>query len=132
MAGKIKNLDDLKQIKEKTQKKLQTRHETGTKIIIGMGTCGIAAGARDTMKALLQELEKNDIEANVSTVGCIGMCANEPLLDIMQNGVRVTYGKITKDKVPTLVREHLRKGNIVQDWVVGKVVHDQFNCPPSS
>lgn len=124
MASKIKSLEDLRQIKENAQKALQVRQETSTKIIVGMGTCGIAAGARETMKALLQELEANNIEVNVSTVGCIGMCVNEPLLDVMQKGVRVTYGKVTKDKVPTIVREHLLKGNIVTEWVVGKVSQD--------
>lgn len=120
MSEKIKTLEDLRRIKEEAQKSMRVRQHTGTKIIVGMGTCGIAAGARAVMKAILGELEKNKIEANVSTVGCIGMCAQEPLVDIEQGGVRVTYGKVTPEKVPTIISEHLIKGKIVDAWVVGK------------
>lgn len=121
MADKLKSLEDLRRIKEQTQKTMQVRHETNTKIIVGMGTCGIAAGAREVMKAILKELEAKEIEANVSTVGCIGICAQEPLVDILQGGVRVTYGKVTPDKVPTIISEHLLKGKVVNEWVIGKV-----------
>ena len=121
MPGKIKSLDDLRRIKEESQKNIRVRQDTGTRIIVGMGTCGIAAGARETMKEILNELEKNNIDANVSTVGCIGMCAQEPLVDIMQGGTRVTYGKVTKDRVARLITEHLLKGQIINEWVVGKV-----------
>lgn len=120
MSEKIKSLEDLRRIKEEAQKALRVRQDTGTKIIVGMGTCGIAAGARNVMKAILSELEKLEIDVNVSTVGCIGMCAQEPLVDIEQGGVRITYGKMTPEKVPTLISEHLIKGKIVEDWVVGK------------
>jgi NADP-reducing hydrogenase subunit HndB len=120
MADKIKTLEDLRRIKEEAQKAMRVRGDTETKIIVGMGTCGIAAGARAVMKALLAELEKNKIEVNVSTVGCIGMCAQEPLVDIEQGGVRVTYGKVTPEKIPTIIAEHLIKGRVVDEWVVGK------------
>lgn len=120
MAEKVKTLEDLRRIKEEAQKAIRVRQDTGTKIIVGMGTCGIAAGARSVMKAILSELEKNQIEANVSTVGCIGMCAQEPLVDIEQGGVRITYGKMTPEKVSTVITEHLIKGKIVNEWVLGK------------
>ncbi|MGQ9674271.1 MAG: (2Fe-2S) ferredoxin domain-containing protein [Chloroflexota bacterium] len=120
MPEKVKTLEDLRRIKEEAQKAIRVRQDTGTKIIVGMGTCGIAAGARAVMKAILDELEKNKIEANVSTVGCIGMCAQEPLVDIEQGGARVTYGKVTPEKVPVIISEHLLKGKIVNEWVVGK------------
>jgi NADP-reducing hydrogenase subunit HndB len=121
MSEKVKSLEDLKRIKEQAQKNLRVRQETGTKIIVGMGTCGIAAGAREVMKAILTELENAQIEANVSTVGCIGICSQEPLVDIEQGGIRVTYGKVTKEKVATILAEHLLKGNIINEWVVGRV-----------
>jgi len=120
MPDKVKTLEDLRRIKEEAQKAIRVRQDTGTKIIVGMGTCGIAAGARAVMKAILEELEKNKIEANVTTVGCIGMCAQEPLVDIEQGGARVTYGKVTPEKVPTIISEHLLKGKVVSEWVVGK------------
>ena len=83
---KLKSLDDLKKLREEAQRDIRVRLDTGTKITVGMGTCGIAAGARETMHAILEELRKRDIEAHVTTVGCIGMCAVEPLVDIEQAG----------------------------------------------
>ena len=119
---KIKSLDDLKHIREQARQEITTRTETGTTIIIGMGTCGIAAGARETMRAILEELHNRKIEAHVATVGCIGMCAREPLVDIEQAGKpRITYGNVTSDKVPRLIEEHLIKGNVVNEWVVGRL-----------
>ena len=119
---KLKSLEDLRRLREQAQDEIKTRIETGTTIIIGMGTCGIAAGARETMHAVLDELQKRDIDAHVTTVGCIGMCVNEPLVDIEQAGKpRVTYGRLTKDRVPRLIEEHLQKGLVIEEWVVGRV-----------
>lgn len=119
---RLKSLEDLRKLREQVQGEITTRVETGTTIIIGMGTCGIAAGARETMHAVIEELHKRDIEAHIKTVGCIGMCAREPLVDIEQAGQpRVTYGNVTADRVPHLIEEHLVNGRIVQDWVVGRL-----------
>ena len=119
---KIKSLEELKRIREEAQKDLRVRTATGTRIIIGMGTCGIAAGARDVMHAILKELERRDIEAQVETVGCIGMCAKEPLVDIEQAGKpRVTYANVTPDMVPRLIEEHLVHGRVVQEWALGRL-----------
>ncbi|HHX44905.1 MAG TPA: (2Fe-2S) ferredoxin domain-containing protein [Chloroflexi bacterium] len=119
---RLKSLDDLRKLREQVQSEITTRIETGTTIIIGMGTCGIAAGARETMHAIIEELRKRDIEAHIQTVGCIGMCAREPLVDIEQAGQpRITYGNITTERVPRLIEEHLVKGQIVEDWVVGRL-----------
>lgn len=119
---KIKSLEELKKIREDAQKDLKVRRDTGTRIIVGMGTCGIAAGARETMHAILDELEKLGIEANVETVGCVGQCVKEPLVDIEQAGhPRITYGNVMPDMVPRLLQEHLRNGKVVEEWVVGRV-----------
>jgi NADP-reducing hydrogenase subunit HndB len=118
----IKSLEELRKLRERVEKDISTRKDTGTTIIVGMGTCGIAAGARDTMHAILGELNKRDIEANVVTVGCIGMCAREPLVDIEQAGKpRITYGNVVPDMVSRLIEEHLVKGNVVEEWVVGRL-----------
>lgn len=119
---KLKSLEDLRKVREEAQQTLKVRLETGTRIIIGMGTCGIAAGARDVMHAILEELEKRKIEAHVETVGCIGMCASEPLVDIEQAGqARVTYGNIKPSMVPRLIEEHLINGRVVNEWAVGRL-----------
>jgi NADP-reducing hydrogenase subunit HndB len=119
---KLKSLDELRRLREQAQSEITTRVETGTTIVVGMGTCGIAAGARETMRAILDELNQRSIEAHVTTVGCIGMCVREPLVDIEQAGKpRVTYANITKDKVSRLIEEHLINGRVVDEWVVGRL-----------
>lgn len=119
---KLTSLDDLRRLREQVQREIHTRTDTGTTITIGMGTCGIAAGARETMQAILRELAERDIEAHVQTVGCIGMCSREPLVDIEQAGFpRVTYGNVSADRVARLIEEHLQKGNVVEEWVVGRL-----------
>ncbi|MBU0490751.1 MAG: (2Fe-2S) ferredoxin domain-containing protein [Chloroflexi bacterium] len=119
---KLKSLDDLKRVREEAQKDLKVRLDTGTTIIVGMGTCGIAAGARETMHAILEELQKREIDAHVTTVGCIGMCASEPLVDIEQAGTgRITYANVKATMVPRLIEEHLINGRVVDDLVLARV-----------
>ena len=119
---KLKSLDDLRRLRDKAQQDLVIRQQTTTKITVGMGTCGIAAGARETMQAILKELDQRDIDAHVTTVGCIGMCSKEPLVDIEQAGKpRITYANVHPDMVSRLIDEHLVKGNIVSEWVFGRV-----------
>ena len=119
---RIMTVDDFKKLREDAQRDIRIRSQTGTKIIIGMGTCGIAAGARETMRAILEELNRRKIDAHVTTVGCIGMCAFEPLVDIEQaGGSRITYGKIQPENVPRLIDEHLIQGRIIDDWVVARL-----------
>ncbi len=122
MVPRLKSIADLQQIREQAQHDLKIRTETGTKIIVGMGTCGIAVGARDTLHAILAELQKQGIDAHVTTVGCIGSCSKEPLVDIEQAGKpRVTYCNVHPDMVPRIIEEHLIRGHVVQEWVLGRL-----------
>jgi NADP-reducing hydrogenase subunit HndB len=119
---KLKSLDDLQALRQQLQKDIKARTDTATTVTVGMGTCGIAAGAREVMHAILDELENRGIDAHVTTVGCIGMCSKEPLVDIQQGDEpRVTYGNISPEMVPKLIEEHLVNGNVVDEWVVGRV-----------
>jgi NADP-reducing hydrogenase subunit HndB len=119
---KLKSIAELQKIREEAQKDLKVRTETGTKVIVGMGTCGIAAGARETMHTILEELNRRKIDAHVTTVGCIGMCSKEPLVDIEQAGQpRITYCNVHPEMVPRLIEEHLVRGNVVQEWAMGRV-----------
>ena len=119
---KLKSLEELRALRENLQRDIKVRSETSTTITVGMGTCGIAAGAREVMHAILAELEERSIDAHVTTVGCIGMCSKEPLVDIQQGDEpRVTYGNITPAMVPRIVEEHLIGGEVVDEWVVGRV-----------
>jgi NADP-reducing hydrogenase subunit HndB len=120
--ARLKNIEELKKIRAEAQKDLLIRTQTGTRIIVGMGTCGIAAGARDVMQAILKELDARKIDAHVETVGCVGMCAKEPLVDIEQAGKsRIRYANIAPENVPRLIDEHLVKGNVIQEWAIGRL-----------
>jgi NADP-reducing hydrogenase subunit HndB len=115
---KLKDLEELRRLRAEFQKDVRFRLDVGTTITVGMGTCGISAGAREVMHAILQELEKRDLNAHVTTVGCIGMCEKEPLVDIHQVGKpTITYGNITPAMVPRLIEEHLIHGQVVEEWV---------------
>ena len=119
----IKSLEDLRKIKAESQLQTKARKSKDTQVIIGMGTCGIAAGAREVMTAVLEELAKRNLN-NVSVLqtGCIGMCQKEPLMDIVRPGEdRVTYGPVYPTDVPRIIAEHLVNGNIVEDLVVAKI-----------
>ncbi len=119
---RLKNVEELQKIRAEALKEILLRTQTGTRIIVGMGTCGIAAGAREVMRAILKELQARKIEAHVETVGCVGMCAKEPLVDIEQAGKsRIRYANITPQNVPRLIEEHLVKGNVIQEWAIGRL-----------
>ena len=119
----VKSLDELKELREKAQKDLKNR-DTGDKveIIVGMGTCGIAAGARDILQEIMKEIDKRDLDVIVSQTGCIGMCEKEPLVDIkMPEHDRVTYGEVTTDDVSKIISNHVVNGNVVDDLVVARL-----------
>jgi NADP-reducing hydrogenase subunit HndB len=119
---KLKSIEELQKLRAQLQNNIKARIETSTTITVGMGTCGIAAGAREVMQAILAELDQREINAHVTTVGCIGMCHKEPLVDIQQgNEPRITYGNITPAMVPRLIEDHLTNGQVVDEWVVGRV-----------
>jgi len=89
------------------------------KIIVGMGTCGIAAGARDTLEAIGEELEKAGVDAALTQTGCIGMCEQEPLVDVQLPGEdRITYGKVTRTDAVRIVREHVLGKTVVAEKAI--------------
>lgn len=119
---KFKSIEELNRWREHLQKDAQSRLESSTTITIGMGTCGIAAGARQMKDALLAELGARDMDVEIVEVGCIGLCAQEPLLDIQQGAEpRVTYTNVTPKMVPQIIKEHLVDGSIVEKWVFARV-----------
>ncbi len=122
---KLTTIEDFKKLQEEARRSIRMRTRTGTRIIVGMGTCGIAAGARQTLQAIVAELRRREIDAHVTTVGCIGMCASEPRVDIEQaEGGRITYGQVKPDMVPRLIEEHLINGRVVSEWAVGRLATD--------
>ncbi|WP_350342558.1 (2Fe-2S) ferredoxin domain-containing protein [Proteinivorax tanatarense] len=122
MSKKINSLEDLRKLRAEKEKLTSPREGDNIQVIVGMGTCGIAAGARDAMLALLDEINKKNLKVNVTQTGCIGMCEKEPLIDVIVPGKsRITYGNVTADVAKNIVSQHLANGQIVQQNVVGKI-----------
>ena len=119
---KITNLADLRKIKETAADQTAARSEGRTRVIVGLGTCGIAAGARAVMQALMEELQKRSLSSvTVETTGCIGMCQSEPLVDVIREGnSRITYGRVKPSDAARIVTDHIVNGQIVQDLLIGR------------
>ncbi len=114
------NLEELKKIREKAKKDLEQRqHGIGAKrVIVGMGTCGIGAGARDVMAALIDELSQRGISnVEVTQTGCAGHCEYEPMVTVVDDRGQVVYGKVTPDDAREIVRSHLVEGNILGNLI---------------
>jgi len=110
---------------EELKRDFQTRQAEEAILTVGMGTCGLAAGAGETYQAVQRELTKRNLSARVRSVGCIGMCVNEPLLDVQLPGQpRITYAHVTPARVVRIIEEHLVNGQVVHEWAVGSVPTD--------
>jgi NADP-reducing hydrogenase subunit HndB len=117
----IKSLDDLKKVREEALQKKKIQTESGkARVIVGMGTCGIAAGARDAMKAILDTIEKDNIQDVIITqTGCIGMCEKEPIVQVeIGDQPKVTYGKVSPEVARNIIKEHVVGGKIVTNHVI--------------
>ncbi len=118
---KITSLDDLRRIRERSRDLSSARSGGGTTVIVGMGTCGIAAGAREVLEEVMAELARRDLrDVAVQTTGCIGMCQDEPLLDVIRSGQRVTYGRVKPEDVALIVAEHVVNGRVVEKMAIGR------------
>ena len=118
----MKSLADLEAIRQRTLDKVNLRREhEGTRIVVGMATCGIAAGARPVLNAFLEEVAKRQLNnVTVSQTGCIGVCRLEPIVEVYVPGQeKVTYVKMTPDKVASIVSEHLVNGRVVEEYTIG-------------
>ena len=117
---KMQTPADLDRRREEVTPQLLIRLEAPTTIRVGMGACGIAAGARECMHAILAELSQRRLAAHVTVMDCIGACAKEPIVQIEQTGQPVvTYGNVGPGRVPRLIEEHLVKGQPVAEWILG-------------
>ena len=122
LCMKMKSLADLEAIRQRTLDKVNLRREhEGTRISVGMATCGIAAGARPVLLAFMDELNKRGLlDVTVAQTGCIGMCRLEPIVEISVPGKeKVTYVKVNPDMVPRIVSEHVVNGNPVTEYTIG-------------
>jgi NADP-reducing hydrogenase subunit HndB len=117
----IKSLEDLKRVREEALEKRKLKATEGkTQVAVAMGTCGIAVGARDAMKAILDVIEKDNLrDIIVSQTGCIGLCEKEPLVQVtVGEQSKVTYGKVTPEIARRIIKEHVVGGKIVENHVI--------------
>ncbi len=119
----MKSLDELKTIRDRVQTEMSLRKDLGnkTRVVVGMATCGIAAGARPVLTAILEEIARRDLkDVIVAQTGCIGVCRLEPIVEIMVPGEeKVTYVKMSPEKVPLIVSEHLVNHRVVDAYTIG-------------
>jgi len=118
----IKSVQDLNKVKEAAQAALRVREGASRgQVTVAMGTCGIAAGARAVMTALMDELAKRNLgDVVVSQSGCKGLCDREPMVEVSMPGMpSVTYGDVTPERIRTIVAKHLVNGAIVGEWTIG-------------
>ncbi len=117
----IKNLEDLEKVRKSTIENQKKQAAAGTiRIAVCMGTCGIAAGARDTMKAILESIEKEQVKNfQVHETGCLGLCEQEPILQVtIGEQPLVTYGKVTPDAARLIVKEHVSGRKVVAKYQI--------------
>ena len=119
----MKSLADLQAIRDRMQKQIDLRDtgEDRIRVLVGMATCGIAAGARPVLSAFLGEVDKRGLSnVSVTQTGCIGVCRLEPIVEVLVPGhEKVTYVKMSPEKVPAIVSEHLVNGRVVNEYTIG-------------
>ena len=118
----MKSLEELKAIREKVQAQMNLRDESGTdtRVVVGMATCGIAAGARPVLNKFVELVQGRKLnEIQVTQTGCIGMCRYEPIVEIHEPGKEtVTYIHMDAEKAERVFEEHLLHGNVVNEYLI--------------
>ncbi len=118
----MKTLKELEEIRQRTLESVNLRKDRkGTRVVVGMATCGIAAGARPVLMAFLEEIRKRNLQhITVTQTGCIGVCRLEPMVEVYLPGEeKVTYVKMTPERVKRVVAEHLVNGQVVKEFTIG-------------
>ena len=120
----MKSMAELEAIRQRTLQRINLRKEDqneNIRVVVGMATCGIAAGARPVMMSFMDEINKRGLsQVTVSQTGCIGMCRLEPMVDVYLPGQeKVTYVHMTPEKVGRVVAEHIVNGRPVEEYTIG-------------
>lgn len=118
----MKSLAELQAIKDKMKDKVVIREgSSSTRVVVGMATCGIAAGARPVLNAFVESVNESGLAQNVtvSQTGCVGLCQYEPIVEVYEAGKeKVTYVKMDADKAKIVVEKHLKGGNVVSEYTI--------------
>lgn len=119
----MKSLEDLKKIRLAAQNKMSVRmdEENKYRVVVGMATCGIAAGARPVLNTIVEEVANNKIPVTVLQTGCIGMCTLEPIVEVFdKDDNKTTYVLMDSKKAKEVVERHLMGDEVIEDYTVGK------------
>ncbi len=117
----MKSLAELAAIREKMKDKVSIREGSNdVRVVVGMATCGIAAGARPVLNAFVEEVSKQGLSGavTVSQTGCIGICQYEPVVEVYKDGEKTTYVNMSADKAAKVVSEHLKGGKPVAEFMI--------------
>ena len=121
----MKSLKELEAIRDRMRQTVNTRESDSNtiRVVVGMATCGISAGARPVLNAIVEELARENVAGvQVTQTGCIGICQYEPVVEVYEPGKeKVTYVKMTPEKAIRMVRQHLIKGEPVQNYIIGSL-----------
>ena len=121
----MKSLKELEAIRDRMRQTVNTRESDSNtiRVVVGMATCGISAGARPVLNAIVEELARENVAGvQVTQTGCIGICQYEPVVEVYEPGKeKVTYVMMTPEKAIRMVRQHLIKGEPVQDYIIGSL-----------
>jgi NADP-reducing hydrogenase subunit HndB len=119
----MKSLEELKAIKAKMQDKVNLRTASAqTRVVVGMATCGIAAGARPVLAAFVEGVNEAGLSDNVivTQTGCIGICQYEPVVEVYtKDAEKVTYVKMTAEKAKEVIEKHIKGGKVVTEYTIG-------------
>lgn len=118
----MKSLKELEEIRNRTLESVNLRKDrTGIRVVVGMATCGIAAGARPVLLSFMEEIKKRKLQnVTVTQTGCIGVCRLEPMVEVYLPGQeKVTYINMDKDKVKRVVSDHIVNGQVVREFTIG-------------
>lgn len=121
----MKSLAELQAIRDRMQKQIDLRDagDDRIRVVVGMATCGIAAGARPVLNAFTEEVAKRSLgNVSVAQTGCIGICQYEPVVEVFTpDGQKTTYVKMTAEKAVKVVADHLVNGSVVTEYTIGSV-----------
>ena len=119
----MKSLAELAAMRDKMKDKVVLREGSGeTRVVVGMATCGIAAGARPVLAAFVEGVNEAGLSDNVivTQTGCIGICQYEPVVEVFNGEEKVTYVKMTADSAKEVIEKHLKGGKVVTEYTIGE------------
>ena len=119
----MKSLQELQAIRDKMKANISTTRDNAdakVRVVVGMATCGIAAGARPVLNAFNEEIAKRGVEGvMVGQTGCIGICQYEPVVEVFNGEEKVTYVKMTAERAKEVIEKHIKGGKVVTEYTIG-------------